>query len=308
MSLPWLADVLRAAGLTVVEHAGWKTHARPGGWAPRYGVVHATAAPKSQADTVQVRVVRDGRTDLLGPIANAAVDRLGRWHVLSAGRCNSTLTGTAGPYKGLGNTYALSVEGLNDNKAEPWPATQYQSYVRGWAAWCKRLGWTASNLVGHKEHTPGHKTDPTFDMGQFRRDVTAALAGEDADDMAVTDKQWQDAQSVAWSTANRLAALLDNRANAEYQIPGEPKKRVEPNKVRAALDNIAAAVAALAAGDSARAQQIIAEINQVADETVVTLAQRPTSEAVDLLVTSVGEDRAKALWEALGARLNGVAG
>ncbi|MFY1669487.1 N-acetylmuramoyl-L-alanine amidase [Plantactinospora sp. WMMB334] len=187
MALTWLADELRKAGLTVVEHSGWKTHDRPGSWSPTYGVVHATAAPRSQADSVQVRVVRDGRSDLPGPIANAVVDRQGRWHVVSAGRCNSTLTGTAGPYKGRGNSQALSTEACNDNRSEPWPAAQYRSYVRGWAAWCRRLGWPASRLVGHKEHTPGRKTDPTFNMDQFRRNVAGVLAGED-DDMEQSDK------------------------------------------------------------------------------------------------------------------------
>lgn len=177
MGLTWLADTLRGAGLEVVEHSGWKTHDRPGDWLPRFGVVHATAAPASQADSVQIRVVRDGRSDLPGPIANAVIDRDGRWHVVSAGRCNSTLVGTAGPFEGLGNTYALSTEGCNDNRDEAWSAKQYRSYVVGWAAWCRRLGWKPSRLVGHKEHTPGHKTDPTFNMDQFRRDVQAALDG-----------------------------------------------------------------------------------------------------------------------------------
>ncbi|HEU4544427.1 MAG TPA: N-acetylmuramoyl-L-alanine amidase [Jiangellaceae bacterium] len=180
----WLADVLRAAGLTVVEHAGWTTrtvrdsNGDPLVWAPRFGVVHATAAPASQADSVQVAVVRDGRTGLPGPIANACVDRQGHWHVVAAGRCNTTLTGTAGPFEGLGNRYALGVEACNDNVSEPWPAIQYESYHRGWAAICRRLGWTASNLVGHKEHTPGHKSDPTFNMGEFRANVTQSMEGE----------------------------------------------------------------------------------------------------------------------------------
>lgn len=189
MTLAWLADELRGAGLVVVEHAGWKTYDRPGDWSPRYGVVHATAAPRTQPDETQIRVVRDGRVDLPGPIANAAVDRAGRWHVLSAGRCNSTLVGTAGPYRGLGNTYALSVEGCNDNRAEPWPAVQYDAYVRGWAAWCRRLGWSPANLVGHKEHTPGHKTDPTFDMAAFRSRVAVAIAGKDLD-MTPEEHRW----------------------------------------------------------------------------------------------------------------------
>ncbi|MEV4197004.1 peptidoglycan recognition protein family protein [Micromonospora globbae] len=188
MTLPWLADVLRDAGLVVIEHGNWRKHVRPGDWSPQFGVVHATAAPRTQSDSVQIAVVRDGRADLPGPIANAVVDRLGRWHVVSAGRCNSTLVGTAGPFRGKGNTYALSTEACNDNRSEPWPEVQYRSYVRGWAAWCRPLGWTASKLVGHKEHTPGRKTDPTFSMSRFRADVAAVLAGED-DDMTEEDRK-----------------------------------------------------------------------------------------------------------------------
>lgn len=166
--ITWLADVLRADGLTVVEHAGWKTRMRSGAWEPRFGVVHATAAPTSQSDSVQVAVVRDGRSDLPGPIAVACVDRQGRWHVLAAGRCNTTLVGTDGAFEGYGNAYAIGVEACNNNINEPWPAVQYEAYSAGWAAICRRMGWRADRLVGHKEHTPGHKTDPTFRMAAFR--------------------------------------------------------------------------------------------------------------------------------------------
>lgn len=197
MAITWLADVLRGAGLTVVEHAGWKTRTVGGSWTPTFGIVHATAAPDSQADDTQVRIVRDGRSDLDGPIANACVDRQGRWHVLAAGRCNTTIAGTAGPYEGRGNTYALGVEACHSNRAGAgWPDDQYIAYVRGWAAIARKLGWGPERLRGHKEHTPGHKTDPNFDMAKFRRDVAQVLAGE-ADEMTpaqekqLKDNTWQ---------------------------------------------------------------------------------------------------------------------
>lgn len=196
MAITWLADVLRDAGLTVVEHSGWKARTVGGIWEPRFGIVHATAAPRSQDDDVQVRVVRDGREDLRGPIANACVDRSGRWHVLAAGRCNTTLAGTAGPYEGQGNTHALGVEACNDNRDEPWPAVQYDSYVRGWAAIAKRLGWSPDRLRGHKEHTPGRKTDPTFSMSRFRTDVQTTL---EEDDMPSADE-------IAQRTVEKLFA------------------------------------------------------------------------------------------------------
>lgn len=208
MAITWLADVLRAAGLTVVEHAGWKTRARPGDWTPRFGIVHATAAPDSQADDTQIRIVRDGRSDLPGPIANACVDRSGRWHVLAAGRCNTTIAGTAGPYDGLGNTYALGVEACNDNRGGAWPDVQYRAYVRGWAAIARKLGWGPERLRGHKEHTPGHKTDPTFDMDGFRANVARVLAGEDNDVGELVGAQAQQLRDMHFT----LAKGIDNPA------------------------------------------------------------------------------------------------
>jgi N-acetyl-anhydromuramyl-L-alanine amidase AmpD len=192
LAITWLADALRAAGVTVVEHPNWKWHYRPGSWDPKFIVVHATAAPRTQSDADQVRIVRDGRSDLNGPIANACIDRQGRWHVLSAGRCNTTVAGTSGPFDGLGNTNALGIEACNDNglrsPAEQWPEVQYNAYVKGVAVICKRMGWPASRAVGHREHTPGHKTDPTFSMTKFRADVTAAMAGRfEEDDVSQAD-------------------------------------------------------------------------------------------------------------------------
>jgi hypothetical protein len=186
--IPWLAEVLadELGDDMVVEHAGWQTHRRPGSWSPVCGIVHATAAPSSQLDSIQIGIVRNGRSDLIGPIANACVDRRGRWHVLSAGRCNTTLAGTAGPFKGVGNTGSLGVEACHNNiPGTPWPAIQYESYAHGWAAICRRLGWSAAKLVGHKEHTPGHKSDPTFNMANFRTRVTYYLNGGE-DDMALS--------------------------------------------------------------------------------------------------------------------------
>lgn len=283
MTLTWLADVLRAAGLEVVEHTGWKSHYRPGDWSPRYGVVHATAAPSSQADDVQVRVVRDGRADLPGPIANAVVDRQGRWHVVSGGRCNSTLVGTAGPFKGLGNTNALSVEGCNNNTDEPWPDAQYRSYVRGWAAWCRRLGWTADRLVGHKEHTPGHKTDPSFDMARFRRDVAAVLAGED-DDMPTVSEIATGVWSARWGSERATDRLLQARDEAR-------RARMASEAVLAKMEG---------------GQDVLARLNEIAEEERqrdAAAAQRDAELAELVRQYRAGAVDAAAVVDELAARL-----
>lgn len=270
--LLWLPEVLRAAGLTVVEHADWRNHDRPGDWSPRFGVVHATAAPRSQSDDVQVRVVRDGRSDLPGPISNAVVDRLGRWHIVSSGRCNSTLTGTAGPFEGWGNTYALSTEACNDNVGEPWPEVQYRSYVWGWAAWCRRLGWAADRLVGHKEHTPGRKTDPSFDMSRFRRDVAALLAGEDED--------MPTAKEVVDELLGRTVAspTLGDRTVADWLKGGHLAAR-DAAPTRAEVAAVAAKIGALG--------EVIARESSAPDEVRALLAELPAPAGADDIASEV---------------------
>jgi hypothetical protein len=176
MRVLWLADTLRRAGVTVVEHDGWQTRGwEP--WEPQYGIVHATAAPRTQSDDRQVAIVRDGHSTLAGPIANACVDRAGTWHVLASGGCNTALTGWGGPANGLGNASLLGVEACNDNglaqPPEEWPDVQYDALVLGWSAIAQQLGWSSDRIVGHKEHQPGDKSDPLFDMNTFR----AAIQG-----------------------------------------------------------------------------------------------------------------------------------
>lgn len=261
MTLTWLADVLRADGLVVVEHPDWRDHDRAGEWSPRYGVVHATAAPATQDDATQIRVVRDGRADLPGPIANAVVDRRGRWHVVSGGRCNSTLVGTAGPYAGWGNTYALSVEGCNNNLTEPWPAAQYDAYVRGWAAWCRRLGWPADRLVGHKEHTPNRKTDPTFNMDTFRADVARRIKG----DATMTD------------TASTQVAEIRRQLLDPAEGFGTPRKPT--------LDGLRDAAYAVVVGNTTTTW--LGRTLQATSDAAVA-ASRDAGEAVDQLVAVAG--------------------
>lgn len=310
MTYLWLVDELRAAGLTVVEHPGWQTHDRPGDWSPRYGLVHATAAPRTQPDETQVRIVRDGRSDLPGPIANATVDRQGRWHVLSAGRCNSTLAGTAGPYEGLGNTYALSTEACNDNLTEPWPDVQYRSYVRGWAAWCRRLGWTADRIVGHKEHTPGRKTDPTFSMVQFRRDVARILAGEDDPLSALTDAEQRELLATVRSIKHlvnvagyRVEALVSARPTYDNQMGN----KAADNRLAQQITVLGEAIA-LESSSPDEVRRLLAELpappaaDDIADEVLAGLGARPAADVAAALVAA-GQDPAQ-----LAAALTALAG
>lgn len=178
----WLADVLRGAGLTVVEVSGWRT--RSGAedkdastYNPHGIIIHETRGSATSTDAGELDVLINGRAGLTGPIAQLYLSRSGVWYVVTAGLSHHVKTGWAGPFSGQGNTRLLGIEAQH-GEAEDWAKkpVQYASYVRGVAAVRKRTGWA---IVGHKEHQPGDKPDPEFNMDQFRRDVTAAMNGDD---------------------------------------------------------------------------------------------------------------------------------
>lgn len=181
----WIADVLRAAGLQVEEEPGWRTRSAEededaSTYSPIGLVAHETR-PETATSSVsgEIRVLIEGRPGLSGPIAQTFISRAGVWHVVAAGLCHHVKQGWGGAFSGYGNTRLLGVEAQHA-ESESWadkPA-QYDAYVRGVAAICKHKGWSAEKVVGHKEHQPGDKPDPEFNMDRFRADVRAAMEGE----------------------------------------------------------------------------------------------------------------------------------
>src|SRR5262249_13306909 len=61
--------------------------------------------------------------------------------------------------------------------ADPWPWVQMNAYRWGVAAILRRIGADAAMCCGHLEYAlpRGRKSDPTFDMDQFRLDVDACM-------------------------------------------------------------------------------------------------------------------------------------
>lgn len=174
--LSWLADTLRAAGLSVIEEPGWKTRGRGEMGEPKGVLCHHTAGPRSGL-APSLGIVRDGRADLPGPLSQLFLDRVGTWHVLAAGRCNHA--GKGSWHGATGNSDLIGVEAENPGDGSPWPASQLESYARGVAAILKRLGVDSVMAAGHKEFaTPrGRKIDPTFDMVEFRERVENLMLG-----------------------------------------------------------------------------------------------------------------------------------
>jgi hypothetical protein len=165
MYLTDLADTLRGAGLQVVEHDGWKTRGHGPLTDVRTLVAHHTAGPKT-GELPSLGTVRDGRPGLDGPLSQLMLSRSGVWHVIAAGKCwHAGVVRDAS----FGNSYSLGIE-AEASGVDPWPAVQYAAYVDGVRALANHYGVPYARVLGHKEvcYPAGRKTDPNFDMGDFR--------------------------------------------------------------------------------------------------------------------------------------------
>ena len=80
-----LADVLRSADLNVIEEPGWKTRGHGVMASVKSILCHHTAGPAT-GDYPSLQIVRDGRPDLSGPLAQLGLSRSGLWYVIAAGR------------------------------------------------------------------------------------------------------------------------------------------------------------------------------------------------------------------------------
>ena len=174
-----LPEACHKSGLRVVVTAGWRTRGRPGGMAsgaPAGIDCHHTAtSSRATGNYPTMSIVRDGRPGrppLPGPLAQLGLGRDGTVYVIAAGRANH-----AGPTDTVAasNSNAIGIEAEHPGVG-PWPKVQYDAYVALCAALAEHYDLPTSRVRGHKEIAVprGRKTDPNFDMDEFRRDVDAA--------------------------------------------------------------------------------------------------------------------------------------
>lgn len=160
-----LADACRRSGLAVVEEPGWQGRGHGQMTAVTAIVCHHTAGPRS-GELPSLRVVRDGRADLPGPLAQLMLSRSGVVHVIAAGLCwhaGNTWT------RAQSNGYAIGIE-AEATGVDPWPPAQYAAYARLCRALADHYRVPYGAIQGHKEvcKPAGRKSDPNFDMAAFR--------------------------------------------------------------------------------------------------------------------------------------------
>jgi hypothetical protein len=109
--LTGLADILKGAGLKVVEVASWKTRGH-GVMSSVKGILcHHTAGPKT-GDYPSLAIVRDSRPDLKGPIAQLGLSRTGTWYILAAGKSWHAGSTKDDSIFGNSNTIGIEAEGV----------------------------------------------------------------------------------------------------------------------------------------------------------------------------------------------------
>lgn len=166
--LTWLADTLRAAGLTVIEVSGWQTRARgSGGYTnnrPWIVMLHHTASPPSWDGKRDADYCATG--DPSAPLSNLYIDRKGQVWVLAAGATNTNGKGRSRPTsKGTVpqdsmNSYAVGIEMGNNGVGEVWPAPLIDSMFTTTIALLDKLGLADSDVGLHEWYSPGRKIDP----------------------------------------------------------------------------------------------------------------------------------------------------
>jgi hypothetical protein len=196
MSAAAFLSNLREEGVRVVEVDDWQHHNRnsKGPWGPVNGVMIHHTVTKGTANTV--KICRDGREDLPGPLCHGVIAKDGTVHLVGYGRANhaglgdddvlkAVIAERALPADNEANTdvnrhfYGFECENLGDGK-DPWPAVQVEAIVRTSAAICRAHGWGKvgdTSVIGHLEWQPG-KIDPRgpgVSMPSIRKRVTERL-------------------------------------------------------------------------------------------------------------------------------------
>jgi len=162
-----LAGWLRAAGLEVVEVAGWPTRARSsGGYSsgrPTCIMWHHTASSVSWDGQRDADYCATGDPD--APLANLYLDRAGRVWILAAGATNTN--GKGGPVTvsrgqvpaDSMNSYAVGIEFGNNGVGETWPQAQIDAGFVTSTTLTARLGLDPGDVGTHTWWTT-RKIDP----------------------------------------------------------------------------------------------------------------------------------------------------
>lgn len=174
--IPWLVDAARMTGYPVVDVPGQRTRGHGGMRAVECVTGHHTA--DGPGEYPSLFIVRDGRTDLAGPLAHLGLGRSGTIYVIAAGLCYHAGASAWAGFLDL-NDEAIGIEAESSGVRDDWTPAQRDAYPRLVAALLYFMRRDASRFAGHKEVClpAGRKIDPQFwDLPEFRKRVAWLLA------------------------------------------------------------------------------------------------------------------------------------
>lgn len=168
-----LLRAVKASGLPYTEVGGWKSRGRGVMGHIATVTAHHTATPRSYArsqDYPTMNVVKNGRPGLPGPLAQLGLGRSGHVYLIASGIANHAGRSRA---TSMTNPHAIGIEAEGAN--EPWPAEQYDAYVRLVGALLDEFDLPTSRALRHAEtcSPAGRKVDASFDGDSFRRALDA---------------------------------------------------------------------------------------------------------------------------------------
>jgi hypothetical protein len=190
-----VAAKLKSWGWTVVESPGWETRGVSILTAGTIGCHHTAAEVDID------RILRDGRSDLNGPLCNFALHLDGTVVLMAAGTANHF--GVAS----VSNNRAWGIEATGPVPISAQGPKAFPNYT-AYTALCTAIrlveGWSVNTIKGHKEVAlpDGRKIDPAFgdpypkpypDMDRFRAacNVTRVLKTGSVEDTLNLDKESQ---------------------------------------------------------------------------------------------------------------------
>jgi hypothetical protein len=206
-----ICDDMRSRGIVVHEEPKWETRGSSS-FSPRGVVVHHTA--NGPGDFPSLRIVRDGRSDLPGPLAQWGLGRSGDVWLIAAGRANHA--GRGGRRGLVGNSSVWGIEAESTGRGD-WTEEQRRTYPMLVAAICRHQPCGPEMVCGHREWTT-RKPDPAgIDMDEFRAEVARHLAGQE-DDVTVDELR-----AELGPVRDELAGLKGRLASIEKRLGSEPE-------------------------------------------------------------------------------------
>lgn len=168
---------VKRSGLEVVWVGDWESRGRGTMRGVQTVTLHHTATPRSFKRSTEyptINVVKNGRSDLPGPLAQLGLGRTGVVFVFAAGISNHAGRSRS---SSMTNPYAIGIEA--EGAMEDWPKEQYEAYLKLVRALLDEFDLSESRALRHAEtcSPPGRKNDASFNGNTFRQRLKSTTTG-----------------------------------------------------------------------------------------------------------------------------------